>query len=152
MGVLVRACKGSLPTPVDSPWGAWGGAAPAAAPTKAACTPVVLGEPVRAIRTFLSRTPATAVAPAPWLGIRGDAETQGSAHGVRLSAVAPQSPAEKAGLKAADVIAAVDGQAVDGPEKLAEAIGRHAPGDTVKLLVFSEGKFRDVSVTLRSAP
>jgi serine protease Do len=153
VGVLVRACKGALQTQPDSPWAAWGGAAPAPAPTKAACTPVVLGEPVRAIRTFLSRTPVTAVAPAPWLGIRGEAETQGTAHGVRLTAVAPQSPAEKAGLKAnADVIAAVDGQAVDGPEKLAEAIGRHAPGDTVKLLVFGDGKFRDVSVTLRPAP
>jgi serine protease Do len=120
---------------------------------KAACTPVVLGEPVTAIRTFLSRTPATAVAPAPWLGIRGETETQGPHHGVRLTAVAPQSPADKAGLKPnSDVIVAVDGQPIDGPEKLADAIGRHAPGDTVKLLVFGEGKFRDASVTLRAAP
>jgi serine protease Do len=152
VGVLVRACKGTLQVPVDSPWAAWGNA-PQAAPVKAACTPVVLGEPVTAIRTFLSRTPATAVAPAPWLGIRGETETQGPHHGVRLTAVAPQSPADKAGLKPnSDVIVAVDGQPIDGPEKLADAIGRHAPGDTVKLLVFGEGKFRDASVTLRAAP
>jgi serine protease Do len=151
VGVLVRACKGTLPVPVDSPWAAWGNAqAPA---PKAACTPVVLGEPVTAIRTFLSRTPAKAVAPAPWLGIRGEAETEGSTRGVRLTAVAPQSPAERAGLKAnADVIAAVDGEPIDGPDKLAEAIGRHAPGDTVKLLVFGDGKFREVPVALRAAP
>jgi serine protease Do len=151
VGVLVRACKGTLPVPVDSPWAAW--ANPAPPPPKAVCTPVVLGEPVTAIRMFLSQTPANAVAPATWLGIRGEAETGGTTHGVRLTAVAPQSPAEKAGLKAnADVIAAVDGQPIDGPEKLAEAIGRHAPGDTVKLLVFGEGKFREVAVVLRAAP
>jgi len=151
VGVLVRACKGVLPVAVDSPWAAWGNAAPP--PPKAACTPVVLGEPVTAIRTFLSRTPATAVAPGPWLGIRGEAETEGATRGVRLTAVAPQSPAERAGLKPnADIIAAVDGQPIDGPEKLAEAIGRHAPGDTVKLLVFGDGKFREVSVALRAAP
>jgi serine protease Do len=151
VGVLVRACKGALQVPVDSPWAAWGSAPPA--PPKAACTPVVLGEPVTAIRSFLSKTPVSAVAPAPWLGIRGEAETQGTTRGVRLTAVAPQSPADKAGLKPnTDVIVAVDGQPIDGPDKLAEAINRHAPGDSVKLLVLGEGKFREVSVALRAAP
>jgi serine protease Do len=150
VGVLVRACKGALPAPTDSPWTAWAHAAPPAA--KATCTPVVLGEPVTAIRTFLSQTPTSAVAPAPWLGIRGEA-AEGATRGVRLTAVAPQSPAEGAGLKPdADVIVAVDGQPIDGPERLAEAIGHHAPGDTVKLLVFGDAKFREVAVALRAAP
>jgi serine protease Do len=151
VGVLVRACKGALPVPADSPWAAWADAA--SAPAKGTCTPVVLGEPVTAIRTFLSRTPASAMAPAPWLGIRGEAKTDGATRGVRLTAVAPQSPAEGAGLKPdADVIVAVDGQPIDGPEMLAEAIGHHAPGETVKLLVFGDGKFREVPVALRAAP
>jgi serine protease Do len=151
VGVLIRACKGTLQVPVDSPWAAWGSAPQP--PQKAACTPVVLGEPVSAIRSFLAHTPATAVAPAPWLGIRGEAAPEGSTRGVRLTAVAPQSPAEKAGLKAdTDVIVAVDGQPIDGPDKLAEAIGHHAPGDTVKLLVFNGSKFREVPVALRAAP
>jgi len=150
VGVLVRACKGALATPAaDTPWAAWA----KTPPPKAACTPVVLGEPVTAIRTFLSRTPASAVAPVPWLGIRGEAETEGTTRGVRLTAVAPQSPAERAGLKPnVDVIAAVDGRPIDGPETLAAAIGQHAPGDTVKLLVLGDGKFRDVAVALRAAP
>ncbi|HEY3819038.1 MAG TPA: PDZ domain-containing protein [Polyangiaceae bacterium] len=151
VGVLVRACKGTLQATADSPWAAWGN--PAQGPVKSACTPVVLGEPVTAIRSFLSKTPATAVAPAPWLGIRGETETQGSTRGVRLTAVAPQSPADKAGLKAStDIIVAVDGQPIDSTEKLAEAVGRHAPGDTVKLLVFGNSKFREAPVTLRTAP
>jgi serine protease Do len=163
VGVLVRACKGAAPAPQPqaaepsgSPWAAWGAAAqPAQQAAKAAvqCTPVVLGAPVNAIRGFLQKTPAAAVAPAPWLGIRGETENEGATHGVRVLAVAPQSPAEKAGLKPnSDVIVAVDQQSIDSPEKLAELIGKHAPGDTVKLLVSADGRFREVAVALKPAP
>jgi serine protease Do len=71
-------------------------------------------------------------------------------HGVRVKAVAPSSPAEKAGLKpGGDIIVAVDGLPIDSPEKLADTIGKHAPGDAVKLLVFGGDKLREVSVVLR---
>lgn len=130
-GVLVRACRMT---------------------DAGACLPGVVGAPVSALRGFIVRTPTNAVPPAPFLGIVGTAETAGAVRGVRVAAVAPASPAEKGGLKAgADVIVAVDGEAVDAPEKLAEAIGRHAVGDAVKLLVY-EGKFRELTVTLRGTP
>jgi len=155
VAVLVRACKGAAPqAPSDSPWSAWAGQGAPQPGKVAACTPVVVGAPVSAIRDFLVKTPAAAVAPAPWLGIRGVTEA-GNVKGVRIAAVAPQSPAEKAGLKSSsDVIIAVDGQAVDTPEQLADAIGKHTPGDKVKLLVFgdSDKTFRDVQVALKSAP
>jgi serine protease Do len=149
VGVLVRACNGSAAQaePVDTS-GSW---VPApVTPVRPACKPVVLGAPVSAIRSFLSRAPATA---SPWLGIRGEPELSGSIHGVRVVAVAPSSPAEKAALKpASDLIVAVDGHPLDTPEKLAEIIAKHVPGDSVKLLVFSGDAFRDVAVALRSAP
>jgi serine protease Do len=152
VAVLVRACKGAAPQAADSsPWGAW---AAQVQPVKAAaCSPAVFGAPVSTIRSFLSKTPTTAAVPAPWLGIRGEAESQGSTRGVRVVAIAPQSPAERAGLKSeADVIVAVDGQPIDSPEKLADAIAKHAPGETVKLLVFGQDKFREVSVALARTP
>jgi serine protease Do len=122
-----------------------------------ACMPMTLGAPIHAIRRFLAATPASAVAPPPWLGIRGESDAWGSIRGVRVIAVANGSPADKGGLKAnlerskGDLIVAVNGAPVDTAEKLAETIGKHAVGDTVKLLVFG-GAFREVTVVLRSSP
>ena len=65
------------------------------------CAPTLIGAPVSALLSFLSKTPPDAVAPPPWLGIAGEPDTSGAVHGVRVMAVAPQSPAQKAGLKAA---------------------------------------------------
>jgi S1-C subfamily serine protease len=47
----------------------------------------------------------------------------------------------------------VDGEPVDSPQKLAEAIGKHAIGEPLKLLLLGgAGSFREVSVVLRAAP
>lgn len=141
-GIVVRACK-----PSD------GGKGPGPGPDKTPCTPVFVGAPVHAMRTFLVKTPTTAIQPAPWVGLNGTADASGTSKGIRVVAVAPGSPAEKGGLKAgADLIAAVDGQPVETPEKMSELIGRHAVGETVKLLVLSADKFREVSIVLKAAP
>jgi serine protease Do len=159
VGILVRACKGFDGAPPAPPPG--GLSAPGGQPASVQappCTPLVVGAPIPSIRQFLSRTPLNAVAPSPWLGIRGEADASGNVHGVRILAVAPGSPASTAGLKtgpergASDLIVAVDGQPIDSPEKLAELISKHAVGDSVKLLVLTSDKFRDQTVVLRAAP
>jgi serine protease Do len=120
------------------------------------CAPITVGAPVFALRSFLVKTPQNAVQPAPWLGIGGASAQSGNTKGVRVMAVAPQSPAEAAGLKAdpasSDLIVAVDGQPVGSPDELAKQIGQHAVGQTIKLLVFGAEKFREVQVTLKAAP
>jgi len=157
VAVLVRACKGPAPQPApDESIGAWPGVVHAK--SARTCRPVIVGAPVSAIRSFLSRVPAappaSAPAPAaPWIGIRGEPAASGGIQGVRVVATAPSSPAEKAGLvPGTDVIVAVEGQPIDTPDALAAAIGKHAPGDSVRLLVFGGGRFRDVPVGLRPAP
>ena len=119
----------------------------------AGCTDVGVVVPILSIRIFLSRTPANAVAPSPWLGINGTPDIVGGIRGVRVQAVAPHSPAERAGMHAqADMIVVADGQPLDTPEHLAELVSKHAVGDVVKLSVFSSGRYREVDVTLQAAP
>jgi serine protease Do len=77
---------------------------------------------------------------------------------VRVLNVHPKSPAGAAGLKGgtdknnADTVVAVDGTPVTTPEALAQAINEHAVGDSVQLLLFGRGKFRQVTVQLRASP
>jgi serine protease Do len=107
----------------------------------------VVAAPLSSIIEFLSHTPATAVTPTPWLGIVGVSDTESNTRGVRVMAVAPDSPAQKAGLKANE-----DRAQADTPEKLAEIISHHAIGERVKLLLLSGGKFHESAVVLKTAP
>jgi serine protease Do len=137
VGVLVRACQVKSTAP---------------------CAPTTVGAPVSALRSFLIRTPATAVAPSPWLGLRGAPSQAGSIKGVRVLDLAPGSPAEKAGLKASpdparsDMIVAVDGAPVETPEQIVELVAKKGIGDTTKLLVFDGTKFREAAAVLRASP
>jgi serine protease Do len=120
------------------------------------CTPVAFGVPLTAIKSFLKNVPATAVMPAPWLGIQGIPDSNAIAKGVRVLTVHPDSPAEGAKLKgdksAGDLILAVAGTPVTSPDSLADAIKEFSIGDKVPLLVFSGGKYKTVNITLKAAP
>jgi serine protease Do len=157
MGIFVRVCRPAPAVNALAPVPAGRGARDGGAPSPR-CTPGWAGAPVSWIRSFLTKTPSTAVAPVPWLGIAGESGTEGSTAGVRILAVAPASPAERAGLKGnadrakAHLIVAVDGVPVSTPEKLSEAIGKHAVGEVVKLLVLEGQKLREITVTLKAAP
>ena len=119
----------------------------------AACTDVSVVIPILSIRIFLAHTPASAVSPPAWLGINGVPDTVNGIRGVRVQAVAPHSPAERAGLHtSADLIVVADGQPLDTPERLAQIVAKHAVGEALKLSVFSGGRYRDVNVTLGPPP
>jgi putative serine protease PepD len=60
-------------------------------------------------------------------------------------------PADRAGIKAGDVITALDGQPVTDPDEFVVAIRAHAPGDVVTLLVRTGTKQRTVKVTLQGS-
>jgi S1-C subfamily serine protease len=62
------------------------------------------------------------------------------------------SPADKAGLKAGDVIKKVDGTGMTDNRGLTSLLNRHQPGDTVTLSVNRDGKTISVKVTLGTAP
>jgi serine protease Do len=124
----------------------------------ASCRPTAFGIPVSAVRAFLRTVPEHALPPAPWLGIRGVADEVGPVKGVRVLSVHPESAAAAAALRGdpnrerSDVVVAVDGVPVPTPELLADTINKRAVGDSVDLLLFGGGRFREVSLSLRPAP
>jgi len=85
-------------------------------------------------------SPFTAASDA-WLGVQADLD----AKNCQLSQVAKDSPAEKAGLKAMDVVLKFDGMNIDTFDDLAGLIKKKKPGDEVSL----EVKRGDEKITLK---
>ncbi|GAA2095047.1 S1C family serine protease [Actinomadura alba] len=88
------------------------------------------------------------------IGATMDIQYQGS--GVRIAQrgqtgeppLIKGGPAERAGLKAGDIITAFDGKPVGGPDDLLAMIRSHAPGDKVKLTYKRGSAEQTVEVTL----
>jgi len=72
--------------------------------------------------------------------------------GATQPAIAPGSPAEKAGLKAGDIVLAIEGTTVDSEHPLDAQLTSYAPGQSVKLTILRDGKQLDLSVTLGTRP
>jgi len=72
--------------------------------------------------------------------------------GALVGQVEADSPAARAGLRAGDVVTAVDATPVTNPRDLARAIGDARPGSTVKLAVQRDGAAQDLSITLATLP
>jgi serine protease Do len=66
--------------------------------------------------------------------------------GVLVTSVAEDSPAAKAGIKAGDVITAIDGEKVEGAGDVARGINKKKDGD-VTLTVIRKGNQRTITVT-----
>src|SRR3954469_1210023 len=102
--------------------------------------------PSNTVRSIVSQLIATGKAQHALLGVT--VKTVGN--GVAIGSVSSGSAADSAGLKAGDVITAVDGTKVATAEKLRAIIAGHKPGDTVQLTVLSNGSTKTVTATLGS--
>jgi serine protease Do len=67
---------------------------------------------------------------------------------VKVGTVLKGSDAEKAGIKAGDVIVALDGTAIHDSRDLAQKIGAMSPGTSVKLDVWRDGKQQTLTLAL----
>ena len=72
--------------------------------------------------------------------------------GALINDVTKNSPGEKAGLKADDVVVSLDGKKVDSSSALSRNVALRPPNSTVTLGVVRGGKSQDVKVTLTSRP
>ncbi len=94
----------------------------------------------------------------PIIGVSLDNTYEGE--GVKVSAgasaagnapVTPGGPADKAGVKAGDIITKIDNRVVTEPDELIVAIRAQAPGDTVTLTIRRGGSETKVKVKLSAA-
>jgi serine protease Do len=131
IALLAQACS----TPADKP-----------------CVLAPYAVPVAAIKDFLRGVRAASPRPPPPFGLRLEAHDAGTVKGVRVVHVSLRSPLGRSGLRAGkDVIVAVDGAPVTTPEALMDAL-RARRGRPAKLLVFGNGRYREVHAGPRARP
>jgi serine protease Do len=95
-----------------------------------------------------------------WLGVEvqpvtsaiADSLGMKKAEGALVDQPQAGSPAEKAGVKAGDVVLSVNGQPVKDARALAEKISAASPGDKVQLTVLRDGQNQTLNVTLVQMP
>ncbi|MET0649296.1 MAG: PDZ domain-containing protein [Pyrinomonadaceae bacterium] len=144
---------------------------PAAAPPQspAAAPRAAHAAPRPAVAPEQPTPPQQAPAPSPpavattfyisgtFLGVRTEEVTRenmqryglsGAPRGVGVGEVVKGSPAEKAGLKANDVIVRFDGEQVTSVRKLTRLISESAPDHVVRLTVLRGGAEQELSATL----
>ncbi len=91
-----------------------------------------------------------------WLGISMREVTEDIAKrydldrpkGVLIEQVIKDSPAEKAGLKALDIILKVDGKSIDQANQVQSIIAMKKPGEEVDITVLRDGKQKKIEVEL----
>lgn len=96
----------------------------------------------------------------PWLGVFITTDTKtyekeyklGTAAGVIIDYVEPNSPASKAGLTAGEVITAMDGHSVATAKELKAQVNKESVGSQVSLTLNKQGKSTSASVTLAQEP
>src|SRR5208337_4565120 len=72
----------------------------------------------------------------------------GFKNGVLVQQVQPGGPADKAGLKAEDIITTIDGRAIKDGDDLVNEIASRKPGSTIRLGYIRDGKPQDTTVTI----
>lgn len=72
-----------------------------------------------------------------------------SRNGVYISEVSKSGAADKAGVKAGDVLIAIDSTKITTPASVQEAVSRFSPGDSAVLTVIRDGKELSLDVTFK---
>lgn len=91
----------------------------------------------------------------PYIGVSGRdlseelAKANNLVVGVYVVSVEEFSSAEKAGIKAGDVITSIDGTSISTMDKLNEVKNSHNIGDTIKIKIYRNGEEKELSLTLQ---
>ena len=94
----------------------------------------------------------------PYMGIscetvtEEDAKSYNLVTGVYVDSIERFSAAQKAGLKAGDVITEIDGKQVTTSQELTEIINTHNIGDKIKLKIYRDKSYQEIELTLGEKP
>ena len=104
--------------------------------------------PSNTVRSIATQLISSGKAEHAYLGISIDA----NATRARIAEVRPSTPAQRAGLKAGDVVTAVDGNTIASGDDLTRAIDSHKPGDAITVKYRRSGSEHTVQLTLGTRP
>jgi putative serine protease PepD len=104
--------------------------------------------PSSTVRSIATQLISTGKAVHAYLGVAIDA----TASTARIASVKAATPAAQAGLKAGDVVTAVDGTSIASGDDLTRAIDSHKPGDTITLKYRRDGSEHTVDLKLAARP
>ena len=94
----------------------------------------------------------------PYIGIAGSTVTEDMAkkykvvEGVLVEEVENFTAAQKAGIKAGDIITEVNGKEVDSVDDINEIKNKYNVGDKIKIKLYRDGNYVDVELTLGEQP
>jgi putative serine protease PepD len=86
----------------------------------------------------------------PYLGV--SIGTPANRSGAQVATVRSGSPADKAGLKADDVITSFGGETITSPNDLTAAVAAKQPGDKVSITYVRDGTTKTTEVTIGTRP
>jgi putative serine protease PepD len=75
-----------------------------------------------------------------------------SAGGAQVSSVQANSPGQRAGLQAGDVVTAVEGKSISSTEQFIATVDNYSPGKTITLTVKRGGATKQITLTLGTRP
>ncbi|MBJ7367629.1 MAG: trypsin-like peptidase domain-containing protein [Ilumatobacteraceae bacterium] len=98
---------------------------------------ISVGEVIRVVDALRKQASGTVRAEG-YLGV-GLSDRSDGGQGAVVSQIAPDSPAEKAGLKVDDVVLEVNGQPITGQGSLIAVVRDAVPGDEISIIVLRKG-------------
>lgn len=114
--------------------------------------------PINAIKESVANFNQTGKFERPYLGVSYKMISKDLAilndlpEGAYVQQVVADSPADKAGIKAGDVIVKIDENKLSDKMQLSESIAKKKVGDTITITLFRENKTQEIKVTLETAP
>jgi len=115
-------------------------------------TGVGFAVPIDLVKSELDRLIAGESVSHAYLGVSSTTATDATTPGALVADVASGSPAADAGLRAGDVVTAIDSKPVRDSDDLVAATAAHEPGDEVTVTIRRGSDSHELSVTLGTQP